>query len=120
MEFMTNKKGRPKIYRELEELKFTTFQHDITMFKNSLIDYVNENDEESEEDENPISKETVSKFLNLELWKQNIFIVYLLNKDKRIKNGNQFTFKALAEMLKVERGELMRVIKDIKNELQIV
>lgn len=109
-----SKKGRPKISKELEELTFTIFQRDITIFKNSLIDFVNE---DSEENENPINKETVSKFLNLELWEQNIFIVYLLNKDKRIKNGNQFTFKALAELLKVERAELMRAIKEIKQKL---
>jgi hypothetical protein len=55
----------------------------------------------------------------METWKQNLFIIYLLNKEKRIKT-NVFTFKALAELLKVERGELMRVIKDIKRELQLV
>lgn len=109
-------KGRPKKHIEFEELTFTTFQHDITMFKDSLIDYINENEEESEEDENPINKETVQKFLNLELWEQNIFIVYLLNKDKKIKN-NQFTFKALADLLNVERKELMAVIKEIKQKL---
>lgn len=112
-----SKKGRPKIYRELEELTFTTFQHDIIIFKNSLIDYINEDCSETDEDENLISKKIVNKFMNLELWEQNIFIVYLLNKDKRIKNGNSFTFKALAELLQVERGELMRAIKEIKQKL---
>ena len=114
-----SKKGRPKKYKEFEELTFVTFQQDITMFRDSLIDYINDDNEDLEEDENPINKATVAKFLNLELWEQNIFIVYLINKDKRIKNGNQFTFKALADLLNVERRELMSVIKEIKQKIAI-
>lgn len=117
---MSKQRGRPPKPKKLEKLDFTTFQEDITLFRNYLIDVSEQNsdifNEEDEDPNNPIIK----KFLAMETWKQNIFIVYLLNKDKRIKNGNQFTFKALAEMLKVERAELMRVIKDIKNELQIL
>ena len=105
-------KGRPKIIRPIEELSFTSFQEDITLFKNSLIDYIEDEDNESQ-----INKDTIQKFLDLELWQQNIFIVYLLNKDKRVHNG--FTFKALAELLQVERGELMRVIKNIKTKLAV-
>ena len=109
------KKGRPKKHTEFEELTFTTFQHDISMFKDGLNDYVNDDSEETDDD-NPINKETVQKFLNLELWEQNIFIVYLLNKDKKIKN-NQFSFKALANLLNVERKELMTIIREIKQKL---
>lgn len=109
-------KGRPKIIRDVETLDFTTFQEDITIFKNYLIDVVTDVSDEDDEDPNaPI----IRKFLLMETWKQNIFIVYLLNKDKRIKN-NAFTFKALADLLQVERGDLMRVIKNIKKELQIL
>ena len=112
-------KGRPKKIKELETLDFTTFQEDITLFRNYLIDASQKDDsifnEEDEDPNNPIIK----KFLAMETWKQNIFIVYLLNKEKRIKT-NAYTFKALAELLKVQRAELMRVIKDIKNDLQIL
>lgn len=119
MIYMNKPKGRPRQIKQLEELDFTTFQEDITLFRNYLIDSseVN-NDMFNEEDEDP-NAPTLRKFLDMETWKQNIFIVYLLNKDRRIKN-NTFSFKALADMLKVERGELMRVIKDIKKELQIL
>lgn len=114
-----NKKGRPPKLKKIEKLDFTTFQEDITLFRNYLIDSSEQNlDIFNEEDEDP-NTPTLSKFLSMETWKQNIFIVYILNKDKRLSN-NGFTFKALAELLKVERGELMRVIKDIKNELQIL
>lgn len=116
---MSKQRGRPPKIKKLEKLDFTTFQEDITLFRNYLIDVSEQNsdifNEEDEDPNNPIIK----KFLAMETWKQNIFIVYLLNKEKRIKT-NAYTFKALAELLKVERAELMRVIKDIKNELQIV
>lgn len=112
---MSNR-GRPKLTKELESLDFTTFQEDIILFRNYLIDTVNESEDSEDEDPNiPI----IRKFLSMEIWEQNIFIVYLLNKDKKLKN-NMFTFKALAEMLKVERGELMKVIKRIKTDLQIL
>lgn len=113
---MSKQKGRPRKQKQLEELDFTTFQEDITLFRNYLIDAIQQDDSIfNEEDEDP-NTPIIKKFLAMETWKQNIFIVYLLNKDKRIKN-NIFTFKALAELLKVERAELMRVIKDIKNNL---
>lgn len=115
---MNKPKGRPPKPKKLEKLDFTTFQEDITLFRNYLIDVSEQNsdifNEEDEDQNNPIIK----KFLAMETWKQNIFIVYLLNKEKQIKT-NAYTFKALAELLKVERAELMRVIKDIKNELKI-
>lgn len=117
---MSKQRGRPSKLKKLDKLDFTTFQEDITLFRNYLIDVSEQkSDIFNEEDEDP-NIPVLIKFLAMETWKQNIFIVYLLNKDKRIKNGNSFTFKALAELLKVERAELMRVIKDIKNELQIV
>ena len=116
---MSKQRGRPPKIKKLEKLDFTTFQEDITLFRNYLIDVSEQNNDIfNEEDEDP-NAPTLRKFLAMETWKQNIFIVYLLNKEKRIKT-NAYTFKALAELLKVERGELMRVIKDIKNELQIV
>ena len=116
---MSKPKGRPRKQKQLEELDFTTFQEDITIFRNYLIDVSQKDDSIfNEEDEDP-NIPLLSKFLAMETWKQNIFIVYLLNKDKRIKN-NIFTFKALADMLQVQRAELMRVIRNIKNELQIV
>lgn len=96
-------KGRPKKIKPIEELTFTSFQDDITLFRNYLID--------SLEDEECSNKQYIEKFLNLEQWRQNIFIVYMLNKDKK------FTFKALAELLQVDKNELMRVIRDIKKEL---
>ena len=116
---MSKPKGRPRKQKQLEELDFTTFQEDITLFRNYLIDAIQQDDSMfNEEDEDP-NIPVLSKFLAMETWKQNIFIVYLLNKEKRIKT-NAYTFKALAELLKVQRAELMRVIKDIKNELQTV
>lgn len=104
---MNKSKGRPKHTKPIEELSFTTFQQDITIFKNSLIDSLDDEDNDDEK-----GKEAIQKFLQLELWKQNIFIIYLLNKKK-------FTFKALAELLQVEKAELMRTIKSIKNDLKI-
>lgn len=116
---MSKPKGRPRKQKQLEELDFTTFQEDITLFRNYLIDAIQQDDSIfNEEDEDP-NIPVLSKFLAMETWKQNIFIVYLLNKEKRIKT-NAYTFKALADMLQVQRAELMRVIKDIKNELQTV
>lgn len=116
---MSKQRGRPKINKSIEELDFTTFQDDIAMFRTYLIDISEKKfDMFDEEDEDP-NIPIVKRFLAMEIWKQNIFIIYLLNKEKRIKT-NSFTFKALAELLQVERGELMRVIKGIKTELQIV
>lgn len=106
-------KGRPKKIKELEQLSFKCFQEDISMFRNGLLDSL---DDEDENNELEFSKRLVSNFLKLDVWQQNLYIVYLLNKDKRV-NNNQFTFKALAEMLQVERGELMKALKEIKNQL---
>ena len=116
---MSKPKGRPRKQKQLEELDFTTFQEDITIFRNYLIDVSQKDDSIFNEEDEDQNIPLLSKFLAMETWKQNIFIVYLLNKDKRIKN-NIFTFKALADMLQVQRAELMRVIRNIKNELQIV
>lgn len=108
---ITMNKGRPKQPKELEELNFTTFQNDITIFRNSLIDSLEDEDNDDQD-----QKLLTTKFLNLSIWRQNLFIVYLLNKDKR-SNNNKFSFKALADLLQVERGELMHEIKSIKKEL---
>ena len=107
-----SKKGRPKIDRPIEELNYTTFQQDITIFRNYLIDVFE--DEETEDHNIPI----ISKFLSMEIWKQNLFIIYLLNKEKH-NTANKFTFKALADLLQVDRSELMRTIREIKKELTI-
>lgn len=109
---MMSKKGRPKKDRPIEELNYTTFQQDITMFRNYLIDVVD--DEETEDPNIPI----IRKFLSMEIWKQNLFIIYLLNKDKH-NTTNKFTFRGLADLLQVDRSELMRTIREIKKELMI-
>ena len=106
-------KGRPKKDRPIEELNYTTFQQDITMFRNYLIDVV-EDEEETENPNTPI----IRKFLSMEIWKQNLFIIYMLNKEKH-NTVNKFTFSALAELLQVDRSELMRTIREIKKELTI-
>lgn len=105
-------KGRPKKDRPIEELNYTTFQQDITIFRNYLIDTIN--DEEAEDPNIPI----IRKFLSMEIWKQNLFIIYLLNKEKH-NTANKFTFTTLAELLQVDRSELMRTIREIKKELTI-
>ena len=107
-----SKKGRPKKDRHIEELNYTTFQQDITIFRNYLIDVVE--DEETEDPNIPI----IRKFLSMEIWKQNLFIIYMLNKEKH-NTVNKFTFSALAELLQVDRSELMRTIREIKKELTI-
>ena len=109
---MMMSKGRPKIDRPIEELNYTTFQQDITIFRNYLIDVIN--DEETEDPNVPI----IRKFLSMEIWAQNLFIIYLLNKEKH-NTANKFTFAALAELLQVDRTELMRTIREIKKELTI-
>ena len=107
-----NKKGRPKKDRPIEEMNYTTFQQDITIFRNYLIDVVE--DEETEDRNIPIIK----KFLSMEIWKQNLFIIYLLNKEKH-NTANKFTFSGLADLLQVNRSQLMRTIREIKKELMI-
>ena len=104
-------KGRPKKDRPIEELNYTTFQQDITMFRNYLIDVVE--DEETEDLNIPI----INKFLSMEIWKQNLFIIYMLNKEKH--NSTKFTFSGLADLLQVNRSILMKTIREIKKELMI-
>ena len=105
-------KGRPKIDRPIEEMNYTTFQQDITIFRNYLIDVVE--DEEIED----TNVQIIRKFLSMDIWKQNLFIIYMLNKEKH-NTANKFTFTALAELLQVDRSELMRTIREIKKELTI-
>ena len=107
-----SKKGRPKKDRPIEEMNYTTFQQDITIFRNYLIDVVE--DEETEDPNIPI----IRKFLSMEIWKQNLFIIYMLNKEKH-NTVNKFTFSGLADLLQVDRSELMRTIREIKKELMI-
>lgn len=101
-----SKRGRPKISEEIKQLNLNTYQEDLVLFKNGLIDSL-----EDEENDDVMSKQTISKFLNMESWKQNIFIVYILNK-KRYK------FQDLADVLNVNRLDLRRAINQIKTELQ--
>ena len=105
---MTNKKGRPRKVQSIEQLSFKTYQSDIQVFKNSLIDSLEE-DELTQDQKN-----IIKQFLEMETWRQNIFIVYILNKK------SQFKFKELAEFLKVDRTELRYAINDIKKELKII
>ena len=105
-------KGRPKKDRPIEEMNYTTFQQDITIFRNYLIDVIE--DEETEDPNIPI----IRKFLSMDIWKQNLFIIYMLNKEKH-NTVNKFTFSTLAELLQVDRSELMRTIREIKKELTI-
>ena len=107
-----SKKGRPKKDRPIEEMNYTTFQQDITIFRNYLIDVVE--DEETEDPNIPI----IRKFLSMDIWKQNLFIIYMLNKEKH-NTVNKFTFSGLADLLQVDRSELMRTIREIKKELTI-
>ena len=109
---MMSKKGRPKKDSPIEEMNYTTFQQDITIFRNYLIDVIE--DEETEDTNVPI----IRKFLSMEIWKQNLFIIYLLNKEKH-NTANKFTFSGLADLLQVDRSELMRTIREIKKELMI-
>ena len=105
-------KGRPKKDRPIEEPNYTTFQQDITIFRNYLIDVIE--DEETEDPNIPI----INKFLSMDVWKQNLFIIYMLNKEKH-NTVNKFTFSGLADLLQVDRSELMRTIREIKKELTI-
>lgn len=102
-------KGRPKKEEDIKTLDFTTYQQDITLFRNGLIDFL-----QDDEIENPTGKETIKKFLELEMWRQNLYIVYILNK------SSKFTFRALAELLQVDRNELRRALTDIKTELDVL
>lgn len=95
-------KGRPKSTKPIQELTFTTFQEDITLFKNGLID--------SLEDDDNYNKDIIQKFLDLDVWQQNLYIVYVLHK-------KTYTLTALADLLQVNKLDLMRTIKSIKNEL---
>ena len=109
---MMSKKGRPKKDKPIEDLNYTTFQQDITLFRNYLIDVIE--DEETEDLNIPI----IQKFLSMEIWKQNLFIIYMLNKEKN-NSTNKFTFSGLADLLQVNRSQLMRTIREIKKELMI-
>ena len=108
-----SKKGRPKKDMPIEELNYTTFQQDITIFRNYLIDVVNDDEIETEDNNIPI----IRKFLSMEIWKQNLFIIYMLNKEKH--NSTKFTFSGLADLLQVDRSQLMKTIREIKKELMI-
>lgn len=96
------KAGRPKIQKQPKELNLSSFRHDITIFKNSLID--------SLDDEDQIKKETIQKFLDLPSDVQNIFIVYLI-KD--------VTINELANILGCDRTYLCGIIIKTKKLLKL-
>ena len=103
-----SKRGRPKISEEIKQLNLNTYQEDLVLFKNGLIDSL-----EDEENDDVIAKQTITRFLNMESWKQNIFIVYILNRKK-------YKFQDLANVLNVTRTDLIRAINQIKKELQMI
>ena len=51
-------KGRPKTVKPIETLTFNTYKEDITLFRNGLIDSMEDEDNESQ-----MSKDTIYKFL---------------------------------------------------------
>lgn len=106
---MTNNIGRPRIIRPIETLKFNTYQSDITIFRTCLYDSLEDDEEERE---TKIDKDAIRKFLDLDIWRQNLFIVYILNRK------SNFSFKELAELLQVDRNELRREINSIKKEIR--
>ena len=97
------KPGRPKKPdTPIVDLSLSSYQKDITIFRNSLIDCL-------EEPEYQDKKETIQKFLSLPLYQQNIFIIYLI-KDA--------TISKLAELLECDRTDIYRIIVNTKKELR--
>lgn len=99
---MKNKVGRPKIEKPIKELNLSSFRQDIKIFKNSLID--------SLQDEEQDKKETIQKFLDMPSDVQNIFIIYLI-KD--------VTINELAKILDCDRTDLWRIIVKTKKDLKL-
>lgn len=100
---MTKKKvGRPKIDKPKTKLDLSSFQSDITVYKNILKDAL-------EDDEYEDHKDTIEEFLKLPTDVQNIFIVYLL---KNIK------IKELATLLNCDRKEICGIITKTKKILR--
>lgn len=96
------KPGRPKTVKPPKKETISDFREDITMFKNSLQDAL--------EDENYVRyKDAIQQFLDLPVDEQNIFIIYLL-KDVSI---NQ-----LSKILKCDRLDLFRIITKTKKTLK--
>ena len=99
---MNKKPGRPAKPKKIEELTLSSYREEITYYKQRLQDALE--DEEYEGD-----KETITRFLNLPVSNQNIFIVYLI-EDKGITN--------LATILDCDRKELFSIIMNTKKELK--
>ena len=99
---MKNKVGRPKIEKPIKELNLSSFRQDIKIFKNSLIDALQEDEQDN--------KETIQKFLDMPSDVQNIFIVYLI-KD--------VTINELAKILECDRTDLWRIIVKTKKDLEL-
>lgn len=101
-----NKIGRPRKPRTVENLNLSSFKEEIRMFKNSLIDCIDEDD---------MNKEYIpyiKHFLQLDKWQQNLFIVYLIFKYRKK------TIKEMAELLNINSKDILSAIKDIKKELK--
>lgn len=100
-----SKKGRPKKPQIIEHLNLSSFQDEIQIFKNYLIDY------KADEEPDPKILIHIDKFFSLDIWQQNLFIVYIIFKDKKK------TIKEMAQLLDVEWSEVIREIKLIKKQL---
>lgn len=101
-----NKIGRPRKPETMENLNLSSFKEDIQLFRNSLVDYIDEEDTDQQ------NIPCIKKFLKLEKWRQNLFIVYLIYKDKKK------TLSDMATMLNVERNDIIDEIKQIKKDLK--
>lgn len=99
---MKKRPGRPKLEKEPQKESLKDFHQDIQIFKNSLIDAMDE--EEYKED-----KETIQQFLNMPTDVQNIFIAYLIEG---------VTITQLSKILKCDRLDIYRIITKTKKELR--
>lgn len=99
---MKKKAGRPKLEKEPQKQSLSDFHQDIQIFKNSLIDAM-------EEDEYSEHKETIEQFLNMPTNVQNIFIAYLIEG---------VTINQLSKILQCDRLDIYRIITKTKKELK--
>lgn len=97
-----NKVGRPKVPKEPKKQSIADFKDDIQIYKNSLIDAL-------DEEEYAEHKETISEFLSMPSDEQNIFIAYLIEG---------VTITQLAKILKCDRLDVYRIITKTKKKLR--
>ncbi len=93
------KRGRKPNPNKITEINFNTFKETITEYKRHISDCISD-----DEEVNP----SLVKFTQLPVFKQNIFIIYV---------EKQLTVKALANLLNVNRTDLLKLIKEVKKEL---